>query len=37
MDTINGVTLEKYAELCALMSETGTDEQNKFLLPMPMV
>ena len=26
MDTINGVTLEKYAELCALMSETGTDE-----------
>lgn len=26
MDTINGVTLEKYADLCALMAETGTDE-----------
>ncbi len=26
MDAMNGVTLEKYAELCALMSETGTDE-----------
>lgn len=25
MDSINGVSLEKYAELCALMSETGTD------------
>lgn len=26
MDTINGVTLQKYAELCALMADTGTDE-----------
>jgi hypothetical protein len=25
MDAINGVTLEKYAELCALMADTGTD------------
>ncbi len=26
MDAINGVTLEKYADLCALMANTGGDE-----------
>lgn len=26
MDAISGVTLEKYAELCALMADTGGDE-----------
>ncbi len=25
MESINGVSLEKYAELCALMADTGTD------------
>lgn len=32
MDTINGVTLEKYAELCALMAETGTDEAKQIAI-----
>ncbi len=29
MDVINGVSLEKYAELCALMADTGTDEEKQ--------
>lgn len=32
MDTINGVTLEKYAELCALMADTGTDEAKQIAI-----
>lgn len=29
MDAINGVTIEKYAELCALMADTGTDVEKQ--------
>lgn len=31
-DAINGVTLEKYAELCALMADTGTDEAKQIAI-----
>jgi hypothetical protein len=32
MDSINGVSLEKYAELCALMANTGGDEAKEFAI-----
>ena len=32
MDTINNVTIKKYAELCALMADTGTDEAKQIAI-----
>lgn len=32
MDAINGVTLEKYAELCALMADTAGDESKEIAI-----
>ncbi|RZI98639.1 MAG: hypothetical protein EON90_12600 [Brevundimonas sp.] len=32
MDPINGVSIEKYAELCALMAETDNDKSREFAI-----
>lgn len=32
MEAINGVSLEKYADLCALMADTGTDESKQIAI-----